>query len=75
MSEITKVRIGMTSARELELEMDDGSDIGKALEKALDKGDDIFWLTDSKGQRHGMLLDKIAFVEIDTPEERAVGFG
>ncbi len=74
MIETTKVRIGIESARELEIEIDDDTDFEKALEEALDKGDNVLWLTDIRGKRHGMLLEKIAFVEIDKPEERAVGF-
>ncbi len=74
MIETTKVRIGVESARELEIEIDDDTDIEKTLEEALDKGDNLLWLTDIGGKRHGILLEKIAFVEIDKPEERAVGF-
>ena len=74
MSDTTKVRIGMTSTRELELEMDDGSDVAKALTTALDKGDSLLWLTDARGHRHGIVLDKLAFVEIEKAAKREVGF-
>jgi Protein of unknown function (DUF3107) len=74
MSETTKVRIGLSSTRELELDMDDSSDVAKALKAAMDGDDAVLWLTDSKGHRHGIILDKLAFVEIEKAAKREVGF-
>jgi len=75
MNDTIKIRIGMMSTRELEFEMDGESDVGKALDKALDKGEPVLWLTDVKGMRRGVLLEKVAFVEIEKPEKRDIGFG
>lgn len=75
MSETTKVRIGLSSTRELELDMDDSSDVAKALKAAMDGDDAVLWLTDSRGHQHGIILDKLAFVEIEKAAKREVGFG
>jgi len=75
MSETTKVRIGLSSTRELELEVDGDADVAKALITAMDDGDAVLWLTDSRGHRHGIILDKLAFVVIEKAAKREVGFG
>jgi hypothetical protein len=75
MSDTTKIRIGLSSTRELELEMDDSSDVAKALATAMESGDHVLWLTDAQGHRHGIILDKLAFVEIEKRTKREVGFG
>ena len=75
MSETTKVRIAMTSTRELELEMDDSADVAEAVTAAIDAGESVLWLTDSMGHRHGIILDKLAFVEVEKAARREIGFG
>lgn len=75
MSDTTKVRIGMTSTRELELEMDESADVDQAVAGAMSDGKALLWLTDARGHRHGIVLDKLAFVEIEKASKREVGFG
>ncbi len=74
MSESVTVRIGVTSARELEIVVDDGEAIASAFEKSVKGKDHIFWVTDTRGHRFGVQLDAIAFLEIDKPSDRGVGF-
>lgn len=71
----TKVRIGMTSTRELELDMPEEADVARVFEKALAEGLPIVWLTDSRGHRHGVVTDKVAFIELEEPRKREIGFG
>lgn len=74
------VRIGITQTpKELEVEMGDDADrdaVVAAIEKSLDKGDGVLWLTDRRGRRVGVPVVKVAYVEVGPPiSERRVGFG
>jgi hypothetical protein len=74
------VRIGIIqSARELEVEMGDDADRTKVvaeIEEALQRDEGVLWLTDRRGRRVGVPVNKVAFVEVGAPSgERRVGFG
>jgi hypothetical protein len=74
------VRIGIThTPKELEVEMPDDADRKKlvdGIEKQLETGDGVLWLTDRKGRQVGIPVVKIAYVEVGAPSsERRVGFG
>lgn len=69
------VRIGVRSARELELEVDDPTAVSAAYEKALKGKDSILWITDTREHRFGIAIDSVAFIEIERPLDRGVGFG
>lgn len=75
MSDQVTVRIGVKSARELELSVEDGEAVAASYEKAIKGKDAVLWLTDTRGHRFGIQVDSIAFVEIDQPTHRGVGFG
>jgi hypothetical protein len=73
-----EIRIGVVqTARELNLETDDSVDaVTATIESAIAAGDGVLWLTDKKGRRVGVAVDKIAYVEIVTDAAgRKVGFG
>jgi hypothetical protein len=74
MSESVTVRIGVKSARELEIVVEDGDAVAAAYEKAIKSKDSVLWVTDTRGHRYGVHVDGIAFVEIDQPSQRGVGF-
>lgn len=74
MSESTTVRIGLSSARELEITVDDADAVAATFEKAVKGKDAILWVTDIRGHRFGVSVAAIAFVEIDQPDVRGVGF-
>lgn len=76
MARATKIRIAVESSRELEFEVDDPDAVAGALEKGLAGGDEIVWITDAKGNRHGIRVANLAFVEIEGEDQRSgVGFG
>ncbi|MEN8040177.1 MAG: DUF3107 family protein [Actinomycetota bacterium] len=75
MSNQHTVRIGVKSARELELEVDDPSAVSAAYEKALKSKDSVLWITDTREHRFGIAIDSVAFIEIERPTDRGVGFG
>jgi hypothetical protein len=73
-----EIRIGVVyTARELNVETDDSVDsVTATIESAISAGDGVLWLTDKKGRRVGVPVDKIAYVEIVTDAgARKVGFG
>jgi len=74
MSDPVTVRIGMSSARELELTVDDASAVASSYEKALKGKDNVLWVTDTRGHRFGLSVASVAFIEIEEPQDRGVGF-
>jgi hypothetical protein len=73
MSNGGKMRIGVEGARELEIEVDDLDAAVAALEQGLVDGS-LVWLKDSKGDRHGVVGGRLAFVEVEATSNRSVGF-
>ncbi len=74
------VRIGITQTpKEIEVEMPNDVERDQVMadiEKLLETGDGVLWLTDRKGRRVGVPVAKIAYVEVGAPtSERRVGFG
>lgn len=74
MSNSGKMRIGIEGAREIEIEVDDVKSAAKDLENGLAEKA-IVWLTDTKGDQHGIVSARLAFVEIEETRDRPVGFG
>ena len=73
------VRIGVTySPKELDLELADDADpdaVKANIEGGISSGG-VVWLTDRRGKQVGVPADKIAYVEIGTPDnDRRIGFG
>ena len=73
-TETVKVRFGMSSTRELEIEVEPGHDIATEFETAAAKRVPILWIRDTRGHRHGIVVEKVAFVEIESARRRDVGF-
>lgn len=69
-----KLRIGVEGARELEIDVDDVDASVADLEKALEESS-MVWLTDSKGDRHGVVGGRLAFVIVESNADRSIGFG
>ena len=72
------VKIGVVyTPKELILELDGGAEeLQATIEAALANKAPLVWLTDSKGRRVGVPVDKIAYVEIGSDDSaHKVGFG
>ena len=73
------VRIGLIqNGKELELELEDDVDTAglRAQVDAVLQGGGTLWLTDRKGRQVGVSADKLAYVEIGSPDDgRRIGFG
>jgi hypothetical protein len=73
------VRIGVTyTAKEIDVELPDDADreaVKASVEQAL-SSDEVLWLTDRRGRQVGVPSQKIAYVEIGTPDDsKRIGFG
>ncbi|MEN8234616.1 MAG: DUF3107 family protein [Actinomycetota bacterium] len=73
-TETVKVRFGMASTRELEIEVEPGHDITSEFEDALAAETQVLWIRDTRGHQHGIVLEKVAFIEIESARRRDVGF-
>ncbi|MBA3268777.1 MAG: DUF3107 domain-containing protein [Acidimicrobiia bacterium] len=72
-----QVRIGVIySPREIEVDVDnDADEVTSEVEKVLQDGAPILWLTDRRGRRVAIVADKITYVEVGSDSgERRVGF-
>jgi len=73
-----ELRIGVVhTPKELSVEFDGTADeIVATIDDAVKGGAAIVWITDDKGRRLGILVDKIAYVEVDEDgANKRVGFG
>jgi DNA-binding MurR/RpiR family transcriptional regulator len=73
-----EVKIGVVySAKELSIELDGKADeIVAAMEDALKGGSPVIWLTDKKGRRVGVPVDKVAYIEVaEEDATKRIGFG
>lgn len=73
MSEST-IRIGLQSARELEIDVADPDVAAETLEAAFADSERLVWLTDSRGHRFAIVVEKLAFVEFES-EAGKTGIG
>jgi hypothetical protein len=71
-----EVKIGVQNAnRELVLDSSESADdVAKAVEAALSGSDGLLALSDTKGRRVLVPVDKLAYVEIGTSTSGTVGF-
>jgi hypothetical protein len=74
-----QVRIGVLySPREIEVDLgddDDGNAVVDDITKSLAEDSGMLWLTDRRGRRFGIPIDKLSYVEIGvTSTEHRVGF-
>ena len=74
MEETTTVRFGITSARELEIEVEPGHDVAKEFEEALASDAQLYWIHDANGYLHGIVMGSVGFIEIESAKRRDVGF-
>jgi hypothetical protein len=71
------LRIGVVNvARELSVELADDTDsdvLRDDIEAAI-MGDGMLWVTDRHGKRIGVPVDKVAYVEVGSGDNRRIGF-
>jgi hypothetical protein len=71
-----RVRIGMSmTARELDLEVADAEEVVRSLLRAVEQGDKLLWVVDEEGHRYGLVVDKVAYLDVEAQRSTRVGFG
>jgi len=76
MADTTKARIGVTGARELEIDIADAKAVKKAVEAAVKAQDPVVWIEDTRGHSYGIVVDKLAFLQVEGDAARGgIGFG
>jgi len=71
-----RVRIGMSmTARELDLDVADAEEVMRSFRQAVEQGEKLLWVVDEDGHRHGLVVDKIAYVDVEADRSTKVGFG
>ena len=71
-----RVRIGMTmTVRELDIEVADAEQLIRSFQQATEQGDKVLWVVDEEGRRHGLVVDKIAYLDVEAEKATRVGFG
>lgn len=72
----TRVKIGLSHVpREIDVDIDDADRFIRDFETAMTNGTRVWWVTDSEGHRHGIVIDKVAYVDVEPERDRRVGFG
>ena len=71
-----KVRIGIADAeRVVELEVDDAEAFERTVEESFAGETSLLWFEDTKRRRVGIPRERVAFVEIESADDRqSVGF-
>ena len=71
----TRVKFGLTHiGRELDIEVEDADAVVAAFQEAVDNGDPVLWITEDDGHRHGLVVDKIVYMDVE-PEKAKRGIG
>ena len=66
--------IGVTNAKQIELDVADPDAVIADYEKALADGDRLVWVVEEDGRRHGIVAEQIAYFEIESEKKTQVGF-
>jgi hypothetical protein len=72
----TRVKIGLSYVpREIDVDVDDAEGFITEFDRAMAEGTKVWWVTDREGHRHGIVVDKVAYVDVEPEKDRKVGFG
>lgn len=74
------IRIGVVhTAKEIDVELPadtDPAEITSKVDKVLTGSDPVLWLTDRHGRQVGVPANRIAYIEVGSPESKSrIGFG
>ena len=70
-----RVRIGISDSREIEADVKSEKAFKSEIEAAFGDGGKVLWVTDVKGRSVGVPVEKIAYVEMESSDDRPnVGF-
>lgn len=69
-----QMTIGVTNAKQIELDVEDTDAVLAAYDKAITDGERLLWVTERDGTRHGMVATQIAYFELEAERKTKVGF-
>jgi hypothetical protein len=58
----------------VDVEIEDAESLIAAFESALEEGEKLLWVTEEDGRRHGLVVDRIVYIDVEPGRSRAVGF-
>ena len=71
-----RARIGISHAtKELDLDVDDSQAVVRSYEEAEAAGERIFWVTETEGRRHGIVVASVLYFELEVDRTSTIGFG
>ena len=75
-----EIRIGVVhTAKEIDVDLGsdaDASEVTSKVDKVLTGGEPVLWLTDRNGRQVGIPANRIAYIDIGSPESKSrIGFG
>jgi len=71
-----RVKFGMAhTARDIDVEVEDAEALVAEFEKAVEEGRKLLWVTEEDGHRHGLMVERIVYVDVEAEKSRTVGFG
>jgi hypothetical protein len=63
------------TAREIDVEVDDAEALVAAFTKAIEEGEEVLWVTDQDGRRHGLVVCRIVYIDVEAEKVRpGIGF-
>lgn len=71
-----KVRIGIAEANKVvEIDVDDAAAFERTITQAVENGEAVVWVDDSKKRRVGIPVGRLGYIEIETEDAKSsVGF-
>ena len=72
----TRVKFGLAdTARELDIEVEDAEALVSQFQQAVDGGEPILWITEEDGHRHGLVVSKIVYLDVEAERVKRGGIG
>jgi hypothetical protein len=63
------------TAHDIDVEVEDAEALIADFEKAVEEGRKLLWVTEEDGHRHGLVVERIVYLDVEAEKSRTVGFG
>ena len=70
-----RVSIGVSNAKQLDLNVENPEAVIEDYQKAIDEGQRLLWVKEKDGVRHAIVAETIAYFELEAESTKQVGFG
>lgn len=72
----TRVKFGLAdTARELDIDVEDADALVAQFQNAVDGAESILWITEEDGHRHGLVVSKIVYIDVEAERTERGGIG